>query len=123
MSVAAVIFDLDGVLIDSEAVWDEVRKDLTIELGGDWVDEAQTRMMGMSSVEWSAYMHDELGVPLAPSDISDRVVAEMGRRYERELPLIDGAVEAVRRLGELWPLAVASSANRPLIDLFVELTG
>lgn len=123
MSPAAVIFDLDGVLIDSEAVWDDVRRDLTIELGGEWVDEAQSRMMGMSSVEWSAYMHDGLGVPLAAGEISERVVTEMEHRYEKELPLIEGAVEAVRAIGDILPLALASSANRPLIDLFLELSG
>ena len=118
-----MIFDLDGVLIDSEAVWDEVRRDLSIELGGKWVDEAQTRMMGMSSIEWSAYMHEELGVPLDAGEISARVVSEMEHRYERELPLIDGAVEAVKALGDVFPLGLASSANRPLIDLFLELSG
>ena len=80
-------------------------------------------MMGMSSVEWSAYMHDDLGVPLEPGEISARVVAEMEHRYEKELPLIEGAVEAVRVLADVLPLALASSANRPLIDLFLELSG
>ena len=121
--VAGVIFDLDGVLVDSESVWDDVRRELTVELGGTWREEAQQRMMGMSSPEWSAYMHDELSVPLRAEEISERVVAEMVRRYEAELPLIDGAVEAVERMAEHWPLGLASSANRPLIDLFLERSG
>ncbi len=123
MSVTALIFDLDGVLVDSEHVWDEVRRDLTGELGGNWADRAQPDMMGMSSTEWSAYMHDDLAVPLPLDEISDRVVAEMERRYSRELPLIPGAVECVRALADIWPLGLASSANRPLIDLFLELSG
>jgi HAD superfamily hydrolase (TIGR01509 family) len=121
--LAGVIFDLDGVLVDSESVWDDVRRELTVELGGTWREEAQQRMMGMSSPEWSAYMHDELGVALPAREISERVVAEMVRRYEAELPLIDGAVQAVERVAEHWPLGLASSANRPLIDLFLERSG
>jgi HAD superfamily hydrolase (TIGR01509 family) len=123
VSLSGVIFDLDGVLVDSESVWDDVRRELTGELGGTWRDEAQQRMMGMSSPEWSAYMKDELGVPLDADEISERVVEEMVRRYSDRLPLIDGAIDAVRAVGERLPLGLASSANRPLIELFLEESG
>jgi HAD superfamily hydrolase (TIGR01509 family) len=80
-------------------------------------------MMGMSSIEWSAYMHDTLGVPMAPEAISQAVVDEVQALYRRRLPLLDRAVETVTALAEDgWPLALASSANRPIIDLFLELT-
>ena len=103
MTVAAVIFDLDGVLLDSEPVWNEARESLTRDSGGRWSPGAVRDMMGMSSPEWSRYMHDELGVPLAPDEISRDVVAGVRERYAAGLPLIDGAVEAVRRAG--GPLA------------------
>ena len=119
--IGAVIFDLDGVLIDSEQVWDEVRERLTGELGGTWHEGATRDMMGMSAPEWSAYMHDELGVPLDPDEISDRVVEAVEASYRDTLPLIDGAVAAVERLGARWPLGLASSANRPIIDLVLGL--
>ena len=80
-------------------------------------------MMGMSSPEWSRYMHDVIGVPDPPERISEEVVERLAELYRRQLPLIDGAVEAVRRIGARWPLGIASSSNRPLIDLFLELTG
>ena len=121
--IEAVIFDMDGVLIESEQLWDSTREDLTRERGGDWHAEAQRTMMGMSSMEWSRYMHDDLGVSDAPEWISGEVVRRLKDRYRAELPIIDGAVEAVRRLADRWPLAVASSSNRPLIDLVLELTG
>ncbi len=121
--IEAVIFDMDGVLIESEELWNTTREDLARERGGDWHAEAQRTMMGMSSMEWSRYMHDDLGVPDDPEWISDEVVRRLANRYRAELPVIDGAVEAVRGLADRWPLAVASSSNRPLINLVLELTG
>jgi HAD superfamily hydrolase (TIGR01509 family) len=119
----AVVFDLDGVLLDSEQIWDEVREQLVKERGGRWHEGAQTEMMGMSSVEWSRFMHDELGVPEPPEEISAEVVKRLEDRYRRELPLIDGARDAVKRLAARWPLGLASSSNREVIDLVLELSG
>lgn len=121
--IDAVVFDLDGVLLDTEEVWDEARREIADERGGRWRPDAQREMMGMSSPEWSRYMHDVIGVPDSPDEIADEVVLRMSELYRRELPLVDGAVEAVRRIGARWPLGIASSSNRPLIDLFLELTG
>ena len=123
MSVAAVVFDLDGVLVDSEQVWDAARRELVAEHGGTWTDDATRAMMGMSSPEWSRYMHDELGVELDPAEISTAVVQKLDRLYRRELPLLPGAREAVRRLAAHWPLGLASSSNREIIDLVLELAG
>jgi HAD superfamily hydrolase (TIGR01509 family) len=121
--IEVVVFDLDGLLLDSEQVWDEVRERLAKERGGRWHDRAQADMMGMSSTEWSRYMHEELGVPDSPDEINRLVVERMAERYRERLPLVDGAVEAVRRIGERWPLGLASSSNRELIDLALELMG
>jgi HAD superfamily hydrolase (TIGR01509 family) len=114
--IEAVVFDLDGVIVDSEQVWDDVRERLAKERGGRWHEGAQAAMMGMSSPEWSAYMHDEIGLSESPEEINEEVVRRMLTRYGDELPLIDGAVEAVRRLADAFLLAVASSSNRPLIE-------
>jgi HAD superfamily hydrolase (TIGR01509 family) len=121
--VRAVVFDMDGVIIDSEQVWDEVREELVADWGGRYSAEAQKAMMGMSSPEWSRYMHDVIGVPDPPDRIADEVVERMTDLYRQQLPLIDGAIDAVRRIGARWSLGIASSSNRPLIDLFLELTG
>ena len=123
MPVEAVVFDLDGVLIQTEEVWDEVREQYVRERGGRYDAEAQRAMMGMSSTEWSRFLHDELGVPDEPEAISAEVVRRMEARYRERLPLIDGAVEAVQRLAARWPLGLASSSNRPLIDAVLELAG
>ena len=120
--LAAVIFDMDGVLVDSEMLWDAAREEVTEELGGRWSERAQSDMMGMSSVEWARYMHEELGVELPPEQVNDEVVRRMEARYRERLPLIEGATEAVERMAGR-PLGLASSANRPLIDLVLELAG
>ena len=119
----AVVFDLDGVLIESEQVWDEAREQLVRERGGRWDDRATTDMMGMSSTEWSSYMHDRLGVRMTPSEINDDVVRRVAATYEEHLPLLPQAVETVRELGERWRLGVASSSNRPIIDLVLDRMG
>jgi HAD superfamily hydrolase (TIGR01509 family) len=121
--IRAVVFDLDGVLIDSEHVWDAAREELARERGGRWHEGAQQEMMGMSSTEWSRYMHETIGVPDPPEEISAEVVRRLERIYRKHLPLIEGAAEAVERLAARWPLAVASSSNRPIIDLTLELSG
>ena len=121
--IDAVIFDLDGVLLQTEELWDEVRETLARDRGARYDEEAQRAMMGMSSPEWSRYMHEELGLPEAPEAISALVVRELLARYRRELPLIPGAVEAVERLARRWPLGLASSSNRELIDAALELSG
>ena len=121
--VDAVVFDLDGVIVDSEHVWDEVREELARQRGGRWHDRAQTDMMGMSSPEWSRYMHDVIGLPESPAEIDAEVVRRMLDRYTEQLPLVDGAVEAVSRLAGSFRLALASSSNRPVIDAVLEVSG
>jgi HAD superfamily hydrolase (TIGR01509 family) len=114
--IEAVVFDLDGLLLDTEQVWDEVREAITLERGGRWHERAQADMMGMSSTEWSRYMHDVLGLSDSADELNRLVVERMQERYRERLPVIDGAVAAVKRIGARWPLGLASSSNRPLID-------
>jgi len=122
-AVKAVIFDLDGLLVDSEGVWDDVRKRFVEEKGGTWHDGAQRDMMGMSSVEWSHYVRDRLGVDMDPEEISKEVADRVAATYREHLPLLPGAVEAVRSLADEWPLGLASSSNRHVIDLVLEQAG
>jgi HAD superfamily hydrolase (TIGR01509 family) len=118
----AVIFDLDGVLIDSERAWTATREQLVRERGGDWRADATRQMMGMSSPEWSRYMHDALGVDMQPEQIAAEVVQALEARYRRDgPPLLAGAREAVAALAADWRLGLASSANRSVIDLVLEL--
>jgi HAD superfamily hydrolase (TIGR01509 family) len=123
VGVRAVIFDLDGVLVDSEERWVRAKEALVREAGGHWKPKASHAMLGMSSPEWSRYLHEELGVPLSPEEINAAVLARMLEDYRRDLPLIEGARDAVRRLGARWPLGLASSSNREVIDVVLEAAG
>jgi HAD superfamily hydrolase (TIGR01509 family) len=121
--ISAVIFDLDGVLIQSEEVWDAVREVYVAERGGRYDAEIQRAMMGMSSGEWSRYLHEAAGIADEPAAINEEVVRRMLASYREHLPLIDGAVDAVRRLASRYPLGLASSSNRPLIDVVLDVAG
>ena len=119
----AVVFDLDGVIVDSEQVWDEVRAEYARETGGRYGPDAARAMMGMSSTEWSDYMAEALGVPRTPEQINADVVERMLTRYGTAPPLIEGAVDVVRRVAERWPVAIASSSNVELIEVVLAATG
>jgi HAD superfamily hydrolase (TIGR01509 family) len=121
--IDAVVFDLDGVLVQTEEIWHDVREVYIRDRGGRYDAVSQRAMMGMSSLEWPRFMHEDLGIADEPAAINDAIVELMSARYRDALPVIDGAVDAVRRLAERFPLAVASSSNRPLIDLVLDLTG
>jgi len=121
--IRAVIFDLDGLLLDSESAWDGGRRALVAEHGLEWQDGATEAMLGMSAPEWSRYVRDELRVPLEPEEISDRVVTRVLQGYEQRLPLLPGAEAAVARIAERWPRALASSSNKPVIDRVMETSG
>jgi len=121
--IDGVIFDLDGLLLDSEQIWDAAREQLARERGGRWSERAQRNMMGMSSPEWSRYMHDVVGLPEPPDEIAAEVVRRLEAAYLERLPVLPGAREAVERLASRWTLGLASSSNRELIDLALELMG
>jgi HAD superfamily hydrolase (TIGR01509 family) len=122
-SVDAVVFDLDGVLVDSETIWDQLRREVAAEAGRAWPDDATRAMQGMSTQEWSRYLHDVVGIPDSPEDIARTVIDRMSVRYREHLPLIDGAIAAVTRLAEHWPLGLASSSPRALISAVLDVSG
>jgi len=121
--IEAVVFDLDGVLVDSEPVWEQVRRQFVAEHGGHWAPDAQERLMGMSTGEWARYLGGELGVGLPPETIAAQVTGKMEARYRNRVPLLPGAAEAVRRLAARWPLGLASSSPPVLIGAVLRGAG
>ncbi len=118
--VQAVVFDLDGVLVDSEQQWDEVRRGIAAEAGRPWPADATRALQGMSTPEWSKYLTEVIDVPGRPQDVAAEVIDRMASRYRQRLPLLPGAVEVVHRLASHWPLGLASSSPRQLIDAVLE---
>ena len=118
--VSAVLFDLDGVLVDSEPVWEQVRRQVVAEHGGHWAADAQQRLMGMSTGEWARYLGQDLGVGLPPQAIAAMVIDRMKARYAEHVPFLPGAVGAVRQLAARWPLGLASSSPPVLIDAVLD---
>ena len=121
--IDAVIFDLDGVLLDSESAWLDAKRAVVDEWGGRWKEEASRAMLGMSAPEWSVYMRDELAVDRSPEEIDAEVVKRLLVGYRERLPLLPGAVEAVERLAARWPLGLASSSNLEVIEVVMEAGG
>lgn len=121
--INAVVFDLDGVLIDSEPVWELVRSQFVADHGGRWPPEAQSRLMGMSTQEWARYLSDDLGAGLPPDRVAHEVIGQMAARYREHLPLMPGAEAAVRRLAARWPLGLGSSAPASLIESVLATAG
>ena len=109
--IDVVVFDLDGVVVDSEQVWDDVREQLAKERGGRWHDGAQAAMMGMSSPEWSAYMHDEIGLRESPEAINTEVVERMQERYRRT-----AAADRRRRRGGAAARARVPARRRVVVE-------
>jgi HAD superfamily hydrolase (TIGR01509 family) len=121
--IEAVVFDLDGVLIDSEPVWERARRELVAERGGHWAPDAQRKLMGMSTPEWARYLSEDLGVGLPPDQVAALVTDRMAASYRAHLPLLPGAAAAVHRLAARWPLGLASSAPAVLVDTVLESSG
>ncbi len=119
----AVIFDLDGTLIDTEPVWESVRRALAKQDGIEWPESASRAMMGMSTREWSAYMSDVVGIGPTAELAARRTIDGLVERYDRDLPVLPGAREVVGRLAEHWPLGVASSSPRDLIEHALQALG
>jgi HAD superfamily hydrolase (TIGR01509 family) len=121
--MSAVVFDMDGTLTDTEHVWDVVRRGLAEADGLPWPAEATRAMMGMSTQEWSAYLSDVVGLEGTADDAARRTIDAMVDHYHRGLELLPGATAAVRRMAGHWPLGLASSSPRVLIDAAVEAMG
>jgi len=121
--IEAVVFDLDGVLVDSEPVWEQVRRQVVAEHGGHWAPGAQQRLMGMSTGKWARYLGEDLGVGLPPETIAAEVIDQMKARYAEHVPFMPGAVGAVRQLAASWPLGLASSSPPVLIDAVLDGAG
>ena len=120
MDAQAIIFDMDGTLMETEEQWDVVRRQLAAEAGVPWPDEATKAMMGMSTQEWSAYLVTDVGLPMTPEEAAEKTIDGMAAHHRAGVELLPGAIESVKRMAKRYPIAIASSSPRRLIDAGVE---
>lgn len=121
--MSVVVFDMDGTLTDTEHIWDVVRRGLAQEEGLPWPEEASRAMMGMSTQEWSAYLSEVVGLRGSPEEVARRTIGGMVAHYESGVDLLPGAQAAVHRMAQRWPVGLASSSPRVLIDTAVTAMG
>ena len=124
--LSAVIFDMDGLLIDSEPKWDQARADMAARLGKSWNEDDHAAVMGVSTEEWARYMRDRWGLETSLDDIIQEVVERMRGIYNEQIPFREGAVKAVDSAAAHYRTALASGSERSLIDLVTsspELSG
>jgi HAD superfamily hydrolase (TIGR01509 family) len=123
VTIESVIFDLDGVILETEQEWNDVRRDLAARYGGHWDEHDQPAVMGANSMQWAAYMREHCGIPLSAQEIYDAVIGALRRRYAQHLPLIPGARRVVIGLAGSFKLGLASSSPLELIEYSLKLAG
>ncbi len=123
-SVQAVVFDLDGVLVDTEIWWDEVRIEFAARAGRVWSESDRAAIMGSNTRQWRSRMRRRLQLEVSEDEIERAVIDGMLERYARlGPPAIEGAVEAVHELAGRFPLAVASSSPPRIIEAALDGLG
>lgn len=116
----AIIFDLDGLLIDSEPVWDKARADLAAGVGKEWNKEDHKAVMGVSTQEWVDYMIRRLELAQSPQEVQEEVINRVAAIYAGGIPFVPGAIRAVDLAAVYYPVALASGSHRSLIDTVID---
>lgn len=121
MQVQAVVFDMDGVVIDSEVVWQRVRTAYAQEFGRQWTQEDQVAMLGRSTPDWSAQMRARLGLQhLSDKDVAQAIIGRMLKAFAHEVPFRPGALEALQAIAGKYRVGLASGSPRVLVDCVLQ---
>jgi HAD superfamily hydrolase (TIGR01509 family) len=123
MPIQAVLFDMDGVLVDSEEYWWQSRVAFAQERGLTWTMDDQRKCMGSATIEWGRLMHERLAPEMTVQAIMDDVIARVIARLRARLPVLPGAVEAVRQAAGAYRVALVSGSPTAVIDCVMDLTG
>lgn len=114
--IEAIIFDMDGLLIDSEPCWDEARRIMANEVGVDWNKDDHKAVMGVSTHEWVSYMKKRLSLEIEDKELEERIISNMRQIYSERIPFLPGALETVTLASSNYPTGLASGSPQGLID-------
>ncbi len=114
--IQAVIFDMDGLLLDSEVYWEQARAEFCESHGCTWTPEDELMVKGNNSAEWAQSINERCHLDVTSTEIIRGVSVRMRALYDRHLPLLPGAVDVVRVVAVEYPLAIASSSPPELIE-------
>lgn len=123
MPIKAVIFDMDGVLVDSEVYWAEARVEYARDIGKVWGGDDHRLVMGRATLEWARVMQQYLALEKPPEVIASEMIDRMGTKYAARMPVRPGAIEAVHLAGKHYRVGLASGSPTALINRVMELTG
>lgn len=115
--IEAIIFDMDGLLIDSEPCWDEARRIMAAKVRVDWNKDDHKAVMGVSTHEWVSYMIDRLSLDMPPGEVEETIIANMRELYNQRIPFLPGAKQAVNLSNNNYPTGLASGSPQSLIDV------
>jgi HAD superfamily hydrolase (TIGR01509 family) len=115
--IEAIVFDQDGLLVDSEPHWNEARRQMAAERGIEWTRDDQKACMGVSTLTWAKYMIRRMNLDQTPDQVIARIVGTMETLYARQVPYLPGAVQAVDCAARFGPTGLASGSHRRLIDM------
>ena len=123
MSIEAVVFDMEGVLMDSEPYWKVAREGFAQAIHKPWSMDDQRACMGRNTVEWAQVMKDRIAQDWSLDDIIDDVIGRVLAQYDDRLPLRDGAIGAVERMAARYKVALASGSPTAVIDHAMDGSG
>jgi HAD superfamily hydrolase (TIGR01509 family) len=123
MTIEAIIFDIDGLLVDSEPTWDQARVRLAEKVGKTWNQQDHLKVMGVSSFEWSQYMIERLGLSMTNQEVQTEIIQQMVAIYKKEIPFRPFAVKAVRWAAQKYAVALASGSPSQLIEIVTQSPG
>ncbi len=120
MAIEAIIFDMDGLLVDSEPLWEEARQVFAARVGKPWNRQDKVNITGVSTDEWAQYMIDRMELDATLQGVQEDIIDQMAAMYEQKIPFLPGAVEAVHWAAARYPTALASGSPHRLIDIVTQ---
>lgn len=123
MPIEAVVFDMEGILMDSEPYWKVAREGFARDIHKPWSMDDQRACMGRNTVEWAQVMKDRIALDWSLDDIINDVIGRVLAQYDERLPLREGAMGAVERMAARYQVALASGSPTAVIDHAMDRSG